>query len=379
MAWVPKVLCVDDEPNVLHGLRRSLRGRFEVHTAQNGVDGLRMLGALDVAVICSDMRMPGMDGAAFLSAARDVAPEATRVLLSGQADLHSLERVINGSGVHRFLVKPCERADLLRALTAAAEEHRLRRSERELLEGTVAGSLQLASEVLSLAAPLAAQQGSEAQRLVEAIARHTGHRLTWEERTTAALACLGMVALPPDLLQRLASRRTLSADETAQLEEGPELAAGLVRHLPRLSGVAEHLEALGAVPGTEAPWVVRALYVVLCFLRAPASPHGDRGVLARLPSHLDREMVRALWEVKAGDGRRMMVVRSAQLQLGMELVEPVYTVKGVLLMPGGLVLQEASLAKLRNFGLRYGIQEPIRVRVPLEDLSEDGELIEVAG
>jgi len=380
MGWVPKVLCVDDEPNVLHGLRRSLRGRFEVYTATSGAEGLRMLRALDVAVVCSDMRMPGMDGAAFLTAARQVAPDASRVLLSGQADLASLVRVINGSGVQRFLIKPCERADLLRGLAEAAEHHRLLRGERELLEGTVVGSVKLATEVLSLAAPLAAAQGQEAQGLVERLATRVGHQLTWEDRTTAALACLGLVSLPPDVLQRMDERGVLSDLEREQVAEGGELAAGLVRHLPRLQEVAGRLEGLGKPSEADGSWVVRALDVVLAYLRAPKGDGGVQGALARLPRHLDRELVTGLWSVLTGDERAVVEVRAAQLDVGMELVEPVYTVKGVLLMPAGLTLQHASLAKVRNFGLRYGVREPLRVRLPeVEEVSEEGAVTSLAG
>jgi CheY-like chemotaxis protein len=83
-----KVLCVDDEPGVLEGLTLTLRRRYEVLTAPGGAPGLQKLRENpDVAVILSDMRMPQMDGATFLERSREIAPDASRILLTGYAEL----------------------------------------------------------------------------------------------------------------------------------------------------------------------------------------------------------------------------------------------------------------------------------------------------
>lgn len=84
----PRVLCVDDEPQVLQGVGRVLRRDFEVLTATSGAAGLAVLDeAGPISVVVSDMRMPEMDGAAFLSQVRDRWPDTTRILLTGQADI----------------------------------------------------------------------------------------------------------------------------------------------------------------------------------------------------------------------------------------------------------------------------------------------------
>src|SRR3974390_2057624 len=85
-----KVLCVDDEPQVLEGLSLQLGRRYEVLTALSGDEALQVLNQhRPIAAIISDMRMPGMDGATFLSRARALAPRAARILLTGQTDLQS--------------------------------------------------------------------------------------------------------------------------------------------------------------------------------------------------------------------------------------------------------------------------------------------------
>jgi CheY-like chemotaxis protein len=80
------VLCVDDEARVVEGLKLNLRRDYEVHTALGGEEGLQKLKELGgVAVVISDMRMPGMDGATFLKRVMHTYPDSTRILLTGEA------------------------------------------------------------------------------------------------------------------------------------------------------------------------------------------------------------------------------------------------------------------------------------------------------
>jgi len=138
-----RVLVVDDDRLLLDGLRRQLQGTFDLSTAlggHEGLDVLRTAGQGDgFAVVLSDYQMPRMDGASFLAAVRDVAPEATRMLLSGKADLNGVASVVNQGGVFRFLMKPVSRDALTEAIQAGVEQHRLVTAERELLQQTRLG------------------------------------------------------------------------------------------------------------------------------------------------------------------------------------------------------------------------------------------------
>src|SRR5580658_6938835 len=84
-----KVLCVDDEPNVLLAFRRQLR-QFDLETAvgpEAGLDALATKGPF--AVVVSDLRMPVMDGVQFLARVKATSPDSIRIMLTGQADLVS--------------------------------------------------------------------------------------------------------------------------------------------------------------------------------------------------------------------------------------------------------------------------------------------------
>ncbi|MDH3748454.1 MAG: response regulator [Gammaproteobacteria bacterium] len=104
-----KILFVDDEPNVLQSIRRSLRKQFDLDTAEGGEEALRMLKANGTyAVIVSDMRMPGMNGVELLSQARKDSPDTVRMMLTGNADQQTAVDAVNHGDIFRFLNKPCE-------------------------------------------------------------------------------------------------------------------------------------------------------------------------------------------------------------------------------------------------------------------------------
>ena len=152
----PRVLCVDDEPQVLDGLTLNLRRDFEVVTASSGADALAEIAARGpFAVIISDMRMPRMDGAQFLRRAREIAPDSVRMLLTGQTDLASAIAVVNEGQIFRFLTKPCAPDQLIAMVRAAVDQHRLLTSERELLERTLHGSIEALTDLLAVAHPVA--------------------------------------------------------------------------------------------------------------------------------------------------------------------------------------------------------------------------------
>lgn len=87
------VLCVDDEPGILSALKRVLRAEdCKVLQATGGTEALQLMETHAVDVVVSDMRMPGMDGAAFLGHVRVRWPETARILLTGYADMKPTSR-----------------------------------------------------------------------------------------------------------------------------------------------------------------------------------------------------------------------------------------------------------------------------------------------
>ena len=121
-----RVLFVDDEPNILDGLRRmlrSMRKEFELCFADGGVNALKMISEKGFDIVVSDMRMPGMDGAQFLTEVKKVSPQSIRIMLTGQADDESVMRTVGV--VHQFLAKPCDPTKLKEILLRSSALHQI--------------------------------------------------------------------------------------------------------------------------------------------------------------------------------------------------------------------------------------------------------------
>src|ERR1043166_4052564 len=108
-----RILCVDDDPNILEGYKRQLRKEFELVTAVGPEQGLQMgIQQGPFAVVVSDLQMPGMNGVEFLAQVRTQEPDTVRMLLTGNAELQSAIEAINQGQIFRFLTKPCAGAGL---------------------------------------------------------------------------------------------------------------------------------------------------------------------------------------------------------------------------------------------------------------------------
>ena len=120
------ILFVDDEPNILDGLKRMLRplrSGWEMSFATSGKDALALMAARPVDVLVTDMRMPEMDGATLMEKVRERYPAVIRLVLSGHFDQAAGLRAVPVA--HQFLVKPCEPEALRSAVERAGELHAL--------------------------------------------------------------------------------------------------------------------------------------------------------------------------------------------------------------------------------------------------------------
>lgn len=112
------IMFVDDELNILQGLRRqlrSLRGEWDMCFIDNGHEVLKQLESQHFDVIVSDMRMPEMDGAELLSKIKQLYPHMVRLVLSGYSDQDMTLRAAESA--HRYISKPCDPEELRSTVT----------------------------------------------------------------------------------------------------------------------------------------------------------------------------------------------------------------------------------------------------------------------
>ncbi len=120
----PTILFVDDEPMILNSLRRLFDDDYEVLTADSGKKGLDLLAKHEVGVVISDQRMPEMLGHEFLSQAKNLRPDAIRILLTGYSDIDDTIRSINDGEIFRYVNKPWQASKLTETIDLAYKLHK---------------------------------------------------------------------------------------------------------------------------------------------------------------------------------------------------------------------------------------------------------------
>lgn len=357
-----RVLFVDDEPRVLDGIRRVLRGTYDLEFAEGGRTALDLVEREEFAVIVSDMKMPGMSGPEFLAHAAALQPDAVQMVLSGHADLASTVAAVNDGNLFRFLMKPTDRAALGAALDAALEQHRLRRVERDLLEQTVTGAIDALVDLLSITSPSSARRATLVRQYVSRVVTASALANDWQLRVAATVADIGLVAVPDDVVRRSVAGEHLSLQETLMLKRHPGLAARVIAHIPRLDEVAAIVQA--QVPGTatddpRAVVLQLATEVADGVLRGLPEPHAI--ALAEQSERYPAWMFAGLHEKPLPV--QIVEVPPDHLHSGMVLQNDLCTPTGAIIATAGTTVTVAMIERIQNFAAGFGVRDPIVVEV----------------
>jgi response regulator RpfG family c-di-GMP phosphodiesterase len=374
-----KILCVDDDPIVIYALQKDLQAHFNVVTAKSGQEALTLVAQKGpFAVIVADMMMPEMNGVQLLMEVERIAPDSVRVMLSGDSDKQTAVDAINDGHIFRFLTKPCAPEKLVAVMNAAVKQHRLIVSERELLEKTLNGSVTLLTELLAGADPEAFGRGQKLRDWVRAVAPVLQLEPTWDIEIGALLAQVGLVTIPPTVLQKYRNGIALRPSEKDVIDRFPEIGAKLLSKIPRLEPAAQIvLYQKQGFDGSGFPSpgllssripigarVLRVLSDLLDLEAAGSSRMKAFDQLKRTPKLYDPRVLDAVYSsiVEKPAGGAGTAVSVKQLVPGHELLSTLETLDGMIIAPAGTVLSETMLQRISNFAELIGIREPIHVR-----------------
>ncbi len=409
----PLLLLVDDEPNVLSALRRALRGQgYQILTAEGGEQALAVMRQRAVDAIVCDMRMPGLSGAEVLRAARDLAPDAVRVLLTGYADLSMAIAAINDGEVFRYLSKPWDDLHLQQVLRDGLERRALERDRDALRELTSRQNEELSrlnadlerrvkertrdldaavvelrglherlraefASTVRLLSSLVAARGGLGARCPQTVVRHVrlvgpplgllGEALN-DTVFAALLLDIGKLALPDELSRQ--ALELLAQPARTRVLGHPQVGESMLMGLPLLRGagavlgqVHENFDGSG-VPGRLAGDAIaigaRLLRVAADFeyLQAgaiTATPLTSAQAFRRLRqfrgTHYDPTVVDAFltaYDQPVPAPTRRVLVASDSLRPGMRLAQDLVSSKGVLLLGADRELDAAMIAHIRR-------------------------------
>ena len=398
-----RVLIVDDEEIVLIALRETLlRAGYLVSTANDPLPALEMMQTQQFAVIISDQQMPSMTGLDFLTKAKTLQPDASRMLITAVLSLDTVIDAINRGEIYRFIIKPWLREELLVTVqnavqrfelltrnnvlqaTTLAMNEKLTQLNRELelqlargneqneqlshlneaLERNLSRSIELCVQTMQTFYPTLGNQARRAFEVCRSMAEVLNLPPDQKQilEISAWLHDIGLIGVPRNLIRKWQSEpQTLDEAERLLIEHHPILGqelAGFVHHLEGVGRIIrahhERFDGQGYpdnLMGTNIPWLARLLAVAVAFAESTLDIE-DAIQAVRLGSGTayDPEAIRVFVRAipKAAVPRKEREVLLCELAPGMVLAKGIYTSNGLLLIPEGQQLSAPYIDKLLN-------------------------------
>ena len=378
-----KILCVDDDANILAAYQRNLRKQFTIDAAPGGEQALAAMEAQGpYAVVVADMQMPGMNGIQFLLKAKEKTPDTVRIMLTGNADQQTAMEAVNKGHVFQFLTKPCPPEMLAMALEAGIKQHRLVTAERDLLEKTLSGSIKVLTDILSMMDPQSFGRGELLRDYTRTFVKSLKINQTWEFEVAAMLSQIGFVTIPPGVIQKARAGHGLSGQEKDMLTQVPTIGAELLSNIPRLDNVAKivlyqnkNYDGSGfpvdSVAGEDIPVGSRILKVLSDLLQLETKETPKATALSLMQNRTglyDPRVLDAAFACFDVYLPHATSVKSSghsigfkDLQTGHVLISNIETSDGMMIVTAGNKISPLLLQKLRNFAAISGIKEPIYV------------------
>jgi len=379
-----RVLIVDDDEELLNSFRRHFYKLYQLDTATNAEEGLKLLKENQYLVVVSDYMMPKMDGIRFLTLAKDITPDTTRIMLTGNADIKTAMQAVNEGCVYRFLTKPCAPEALAQMILAGIEYNQLLTAERVLLEQTLNGSISMLVEILSLVNPEAFSKALRIKKFVTALVKKLNISPAWCYEMAATLSQIGFVTLPPNLLEKIYLQKSLTAQEQTMLNNHPHIARKLIEKIPRLEIIAPMIEDQRKIyvdfpmlPGSSLPKEpavlgAQILKVAIDYddLAGSGYTHADiMHTMETRKGYYNFLILSAVAEptISSASWERRMVFMF-ELKTGMVVDEDITTTENVLLLRRGHEVTETVLARMSNVNSYSKIKAPFQVLIPRKEI-----------
>ncbi len=365
------ILFVDDEQNVLDGIRRQLRKQFNVDTALGPEEGLkRISNEVDYAIVVSDMRMPGMDGIAFLNRVEQAQPNTIRMMLTGNADQQTAIDAVNKGNIFRFLNKPCPLDRMVFNLEAGIRQYELVNAEKELLEKTLKGSIEALVDILALTNPTAFSRAERiryyASQSIEVLQLHNA----WKFEVAAMLSQIGYVTIPTEILEKSLAGEILTDEEHNMLANHAQEACQMIEKIPRLEEVSQMIALKSEIDDRNAngdPIILGAqlLRVVTAFdklLSRGARTYQALTTMKESSVPYNSDMLNSLEHVQPPSLEKTICsIPISELRTGLVLAEDIRTGNNALIVSKGQIVSSLMRSRLENFLQQNAIGNKVRV------------------
>ncbi|EAT11526.1 response regulator [Bermanella marisrubri] len=423
-----RILFVDDEAQMLTALGRVFRGkRYETHTANSGAEGIDLIKSHKFDVIISDMRMPEMDGAAFLAQTITLTPDSRRILLTGYSDQESTIRAINEGQVHQYMTKPWDNEELKQTVEKEfaakqelsksdpnSEDQSILKQQVESVASELANTrvfadlakdelLKQYNTTIKMISNMLSQRISTPWEMDNNVVNHSvamakliklDNKNITEIRNAARLYQIGKMLFPDAILGKTLNE--MNSDERAMYDNFPSTGADMLAPLSTLDFAAniiryqnENMDGSGmpdGLKGKEIPLGSRILRIVVDFQQLI---HGQQftqslsfmDALEYMGKYISIKYDPVLLQLYTRFIQRLIkrdnvpqdkLKHVEELEAGLITTRDVITETGILLVAKGTTLTETLISKLNLYQQRSAAQIAVFVK-PQEEPEEESE------
>lgn len=373
------IMFVDDEELLLQGIKRVIRGKYELVMFTRALDALEYLKdntKTKPTVIVSDYKMPEMDGAKFLTNAKNIYPDAVRILLTGHADINATIEIVNSGQIYRFLVKPCPNDVLIQAIDDGIRQFELIRSEKELLSQTLKGTVKLLIDLLAVLYPKAYSRADHLRYVCKKVAQRLKLQNIWEIEITALLSTIGLITLPNEIIDKKLNNIKLTKDEQLLYDTNAEIAYSLINNIPRLNNIANAIlktsnqdfdpNSINFTNSLPPALIGNLISLVNNFIDLKASGITTQQVIKELENKkniYNEILLSALISDVTGLEENYIIQNVAlkDLPINCKLADNILDENDRVLVSKGMYITEIIRQKLLNFAKYKVVKEPIKI------------------
>ncbi len=236
-----KILIVDDEPDNLALLYRTLRGKYDIAKSTSPLTALEMLKQEKFNCILSDHKMPEMDGVEFLKRSCEISPDTMRLLVTAYTDAGILIDAINYAKIYRYIKKPYNPDELLLIVQNALEYWQLKYDNnslindlKELFAGTVTAIVEALDSKDAYTLGRSRRVTFYAVNIAKAL--HLSDATTAKIELAGLLHDIGMIGISDDILGKI---EQLTPEEYGQIKEHVHHSVKILDDIKQLKDVVE--------------------------------------------------------------------------------------------------------------------------------------------
>ncbi len=236
-----KVLIVDDEPDNLALLYRTLRGKYDIAKSTSPLQALEILKQEHFNCILSDHKMPEMDGVEFLKRSYEISPDTMRLLVTAYTDAGILIDAINYAKIYRYIKKPYNPDELMLVVESALEYWQLKYDNvslindlKDLFSGTITAIVEALDSKDTYTLGRSKRVTFYAVRIAKAL--HLSITTTSRIELAGLLHDIGMIGVSDDILAKV---EKLSPEEYNEIKKHVSHSVKILDDIKQLKDVVE--------------------------------------------------------------------------------------------------------------------------------------------